>query len=479
MKFRILSALLRSAWAIDERYAIAHGSLVAGLINGIEGDFSESIEMIEDKKTIPFAIDRNDPGTQYSIYDDAPQGSIAIIPVTGALMKADEWCSVGMDTLGKRVQEADLHPNISGIVLYMDTPGGTVDGTQAFADKVKNCETPVVTFIDGLMASAGLWVGTSADKVVAQNSTTEIGSIGVMVGFADMQPMWEAEGVKFHRINADQSKDKNKTYYDALKGDYKGIKEMELNPLADMFIAAVKENRANLPESVFTGKVYFAEEALSLGLIDEIGSFERAVELVSELAAQKDPNNQQNKNSQSSKNKKIQNKMDAPLLIDLLKVQGIESTEEGVYLREEEVVAIETRLAADQVVISGIDAAVSTAVETAVSETVIAHNATVEELANAKASLTTAEEARNQELAAREAAEGNLNLVLSELDEIHPEVAEAETINDKVAVIRTILARKPGAKPVGVKSENDTNPSPDGVNHEILDNLPHMQEETD
>lgn len=477
MKFRILSALLRSAWAIDERYAIAHGGIVAGLMNGFEMEASVDEESKEEKNSLPFAVCASAPGRKYSIFDEAPKGSIAVIPVRGPLMKDDENdCGVlqaGMATLGSRVKEADQHPNIIGSILYVDSPGGTVDGTQAFADAVKSAEKPIVTFIDGLMASAGLWVGTSADKVIAQNTTTEIGSIGVMIAFANMQPYWEAQGIEFHRINSDKSKDKNKTYYDALKGDYKAIKDEELNPLADQFIAAVKSNRGNLPESVFTGKVYFAEEALLLGLIDEIGSFDRAVELVSELAAEKDSQNAQPK---STKTKIIKHTMEVPVLIDLLQVAAIESTEEGVYLREEEIMSIENRLAADKVAIDGIPATVEAAVEAARTEADAARVIAEEALGISETARIAAEEARDQELASREVAVANLTAAVAELDEIHPEIAAAATVTEKVAAIRTILSRRPGVKPAGVKSEKDDNPSADGVDYEKLNSLPHMQE---
>lgn len=344
MKFRILSAILRSPWAIDEQFAIAHGGIIAGLLNGYEIDDS-SFDAKEDPASIPFAISAAASGNKkYSVYDEAPRGSIAVIPVRGALMKEDQDCGpVGMDTLSDRILEADQHPNIDSMILYIDSPGGTVDGTQACADRVKATRKPVIAFIDGMMCSAALWIGSSADQVIAQNSTTQIGSIGVMMSFADMQPMWEAKGVKFHRINADQSSDKNKEFTDALAGDYEAIKKEMLNPLADQFINAVKKNRPGISsEEVFTGKVYFAEDALALGLIDEIGSLELAVERASELSLER-------KVAATSLNPQKQpiEMKQLTMLTALLAVAALESTDDGVFLNEEQLAAIEDRLAAD------------------------------------------------------------------------------------------------------------------------------------
>ncbi len=459
MKFRILSALLRSAWAIDERFAIAHGGIVAGLINGLDFESSVDTEYAEEKNSLPYALYAATPGRKYSVFDEAPKGSIAVIPVRGPLMKDDEQdcgvLSAGMDTLGTRVQEADQHPNISGIILYIDSPGGTVDGTQAFADKVKACKTPVVTFIDGLMASAALWIGSSASRIIAQNATTEIGSIGVMVQFADMQPMWEQEGVKFHRINADQSRDKNKTFTDALNGDYSGIKNEQLNPLAEQFIAAVKANRPNLPDSVFTGKVFFAEDALSLGLIDEIGSLDVAIAAVNSLSASEGTTSDSSASTQIPK--PILKTMDLPILISLLQVSSIETTEEGVYLNEQQLQAIENLLKENAASIDSITAASETAA------------------LNAQTAVSNAESATTNADNLRIAAESALTNATIAIDEIHPDIAASADIPSKIEAIRTMLAKKPAATSIGVKSIKDPTPSADGVDWDTLNSLPHMK----
>ena len=459
MKFRILSALLRSAWAIDHRFAMAHGGIVAGLINGLDFESSSDTEYGEEKNSLPYAISASSPNRKYSTFDDAPQGSIAIIPIRGPLMKDDEQdcgvLSAGMDTLGSRVLDADQHPNISGIILYIDSPGGTVDGTQALADKVKSCKTPVVSFIDGLMASAALWVGTSASQVIAQNSTTEIGSIGIMVQFADMQPRWEKEGVKFHRINADQSQDKNKTFTDALNGDYSGIKTDQLNPLAEKFIAAVKANRPNLPDSVFTGKVFFADEALTLGLIDQIGSMEIAIAAVTVLASEITPipDPPQSVNA----HKPITKTMNLPLLIALLQVSSIETTEEGVFLNAQQLEAIEAALANHSDEMRSITE--SLASEARQASTAVANAETAQ--ANAENALALAQTA--------------LSATTTALNDIHPEIASAPDLTSKVEAIRTILSKKPATAPIGIKSAQDPSETDDGVDWATLNSLPHMQ----
>ena len=457
MKFRILSALLRSTWAIDERFAIAHGGIVAGLLNGME--FQPADKPAEAANSLPFYISEDFEEIEVSDLNISNSNSIAVIPVRGTLLKEDEddceYFQAGMRTLSERVLDANHDPNVIGIILYIDSPGGTVDGTKAFSDAIKACRKPVVTFIDGIMASGALWIGTSAQKVIAQNSTTEIGSIGVMVAFADIQPVWEKEGVKFHRINADQSKDKNKNFTDALAGDYAGIKKEELNPLADQFIAAVKANRPNISDSVFTGKVYFAEEALSLGLIDQIGSFETAVAAVSEMAAQLKPKIIPSAISQNPK-PTIQTML-VPTLSSLLQLEAIESTEDGVFISVENIQAIENKLSGNQKDIDAANAALNSEIERSANAADAAH-----------LQINTA---ANLQLA----AETVHNETIAALDEIHPTIAAAVDVTAKIEAIKTILSQKPAAAGIGVKTSKDPHASDDGVDWATLNSLPHMQ----
>ena len=275
MNYRLTSAILKSVWAIEPRAAIAHGAMLSILLNE-----NQPVLEVEDQPQ-PFAV--STIGGVWNEYDEAPRGSVAVIPVIGELMKYSQFCGpVGMKTIGNRIKEADNHENIDAIVLMIDSPGGTVDGTEALANIVKETSKPIVSYIDGMMCSAALWIGTSADKVIASTPNDEIGSIGVMISFADVQPYWEKQGVKFHRIRAEQSKDKNEVFYQALEGKYDLIKKDMLNPLADAFIEAVKSNRPESTSDQHTGKVFFAKDVIG-SLIDEIGSLDHAVEVALSL----------------------------------------------------------------------------------------------------------------------------------------------------------------------------------------------------
>jgi len=86
-------------------------------------------------------------------------------------------------------------------------------------------------------------------------------------------------------------------------------------------------------------------------------------------------------------------------------------------------------------------------------------------------------EANQQIVTEREDAIRERTTVLSALDAMDPSVAAAATIENKIEAIRTMLAAKPAVAPSGVKTASDKTPSPDGVDWELLNSLPHMQED--
>ena len=294
-KKNILLAITNGMWLIQPEFVHASAGLVHRVLSG------EPIHAFDDNGNVEevafkgaFCISPEGAvsySSRYNPFQEAQPGSTAIIGMSGPIMKYDNCGDPGTKTYASLIDKAGRHPNINSVIIVADSPGGTVDGTQDLANQVKsfkqNFNKPILTFVDGLMASAMYWIGSGTDEIIANNETATIGSIGTMLSFADVQPMWEKEGVKFHYITADASVDKNKDFQDARAGNYKLVKE-KLNAINDIFLSAVKDNRAGKldlkNENVLTGKTYLAQDALAAGLIDSINTFEYAVSRAQALA---------------------------------------------------------------------------------------------------------------------------------------------------------------------------------------------------
>lgn len=287
-KKNILLAITNGLWLIDSQSAEALGTNVAAVLQG------KSFWDIDHKSKAEYLIiEGNDsslsPSGSFfsSTLDKARPGSVAVISISGPIMKDDNCGDPGTKTYESLIQQAAANPNITGIVLQIDSPGGTVSGTQSLSNVIKNVEKPVVTLAEDTMASAAYWIGSAANYIFANTGTTRVGSIGTMLSFADMQPVWEKAGVKFHEIYASKSTDKNADFAEIRKGNYEGYIKNTLDPLNNEFLNSVKANRGEklVAEKTLSGMVYTANDAITYGLVDAIGNLNDAVAKVHELAS--------------------------------------------------------------------------------------------------------------------------------------------------------------------------------------------------
>lgn len=292
--YNLISSILAKPWFLDRRWADANLALVASLLEGkavsipskpnasLPNDAPEAFQ--EDLIHRCRVIDVSAGTVKASFwrsFDEAPKGSLAMIPVIGPISKYYNCGVPGSSDMARWVREAEESSKIDGLLFIFDTPGGMVDGTATLADAIKNCSKPTIGFVDdGMAASAGMWLISACDEIILSQKTDMVGSIGVYTQLADFSQRLEMMGIKLHEIYAPQSNDKNKNYKEALKDNYGPIKE-ELSFLADTFINTIKTNREgklNLDQGdPFTGKMYFAEEAISIGLADRIGTIDDAI----------------------------------------------------------------------------------------------------------------------------------------------------------------------------------------------------------
>jgi hypothetical protein len=183
-----------------------------------------------------------------------------------------------------------------------------------------------------------------------------------MMSFADLEPYYERLGVKFHSIEAEQSKDKNKIYKDLKKGEYDEYRKTVLNPIADKFISVVKQSRPNVKDDQLTGKVFFARELVGT-LIDGIKTFDQVVARAVELAESNSATQ-----SKTASHQSLNNTMSKTFL-NLNKAVGaeLEVADGGVFLTEEQAALADTALVENEPDTTAL-AAVQTERDTAISE---------------------------------------------------------------------------------------------------------------
>lgn len=267
------------------------------------------------------------------------RSSIAVIEFVGAVMKQDYCGTPGTQTLAQMLDQANADPSVSGIILYVDSPGGSVDGTSAFASAIQNSQKPVVAYVSGLMASAALWIGSGAKYRIASSGTDMIGSIGTVARWADWSKFYEQNGIAIHEVYATKSTNKNIESREAAGRNEKKVTNYAplisnvLDPLNEEFLAAVKQSMPNADEEVYTGAIYTAKTALEKGLIDKIGSFQDAIDKVLELSQ-----STQSKKTTMSETKKF------PKALAASKAESFDALNEGIWLTEDQLGNIESSL---------------------------------------------------------------------------------------------------------------------------------------
>lgn len=295
----LLSQIVKGKFFLKPELAIAMGPQISRILAAQDGksddvmtERSLQIHCINDSgKEKKLMYDENSDDKMGSIYDEAPAGSVAIIPIKGTMLKYGTMCDYGTEELAAVMLEAGSHKNISAIVTDNDSGGGSVDSVPPLVHAMRMVRAmgkPIVASMD-LSCSANYWPATEADYMVLDNDiSAEVGSVGVMMSFHDVQPMYEEMGVKFHTIYSNLSGDKNQAFEEALKGNYDLIKEESLDPLARMFQEAIKKNRAgkiNLSvPGILSGKTFYAQDALKHGLVDRIGNKMTAVDIALSLS---------------------------------------------------------------------------------------------------------------------------------------------------------------------------------------------------
>jgi protease-4 len=319
----------------------------------------------EEGNMIPFAIVAHgdfgaDVSEGKSRSNSSQSKTIQIIPLRGVMQKDGDFCSYGTKDVKAWLDQANGDPNIDAIVLLVDSPGGSVDGTEELAQAVRDSAKPIVSFVDGLAASAAVWVSSQTkDIVINQETTAWYGSIGVFATIVNASEAYKKEGFDVQIVRDSTSPNKAKpNSIEPMDEETRAEMVADLDNIKTTFTSYVKKGRGErLKEGDhFSGNVWNGKEALKRGLVDKVGSLQDAVNLAAKHAA----SNSNQSNSNKSKKMKL-NATSSPLLASAM---GIAAEAGETELTEQHLAAVEAALAAAATAVSERDAA-QTALDTA------------------------------------------------------------------------------------------------------------------
>ncbi len=224
----------------------------------------------------------------------AIQDGVAVVPIEGVISKRMNLFSRISGGVSTQLFERDLlaaadDDAAHGIALLIDSPGGTVDGTQAAMQAVRRAREKkrVVAVVDGLGASAAYWIGSAAEKIFIVDDTTHVGSIGVVATHEDWSKYEEKFGVKTTEITAGRYK-RIASEYAPLSPEGRATIQERVDQIYTIFVNDVAVNRGKDVEAVLKdmadGRMFIGQKAIAAGLVDGIKSLPAVIAMLNESA---------------------------------------------------------------------------------------------------------------------------------------------------------------------------------------------------
>ena len=209
-----------------------------------------------------------------------PMGDrVALIRVEGPILDSKDT----IDELKGHLKD----PSIKAIIMRIDSPGGAVAPSQEIYEEVRKAVTKkkIVVSMGSVAASGGYYIASPATRIVA-NPGTLTGSIGVIMEIPNFAGLMNKLGIKSEVVKSGRHKD-IASVFRGIKKEDREILQNVLDNVHDQFILAVAEGRKMLLEDVrkiADGRIFTGEQALKIGLIDEIGNLEDAVKVAGKLS---------------------------------------------------------------------------------------------------------------------------------------------------------------------------------------------------
>ena len=297
LSFRELNAKLTSDYLFE-----AEEALEIGLVDGIlshnqlidlvikQGSLNEDGDGFEQVSLIEY-LDRPQPGDINEGADAHFNTSeIAVIYVEGVIVDGgeDDGSMVGGAEIVSRIRTAWNNENCKAIVLRVNSPGGSVSGSDAILQEIRRARSegiPVVVSMGAIAASGGYWIATDCDLLLAHEQTIT-GSIGVFGLLPNLKDLGTRFGASFDSIKTHPSADllgvsrpKTEKEMEVLQSHVESLYEKFVNLVAtgrNLSIDAVKKHAE--------GRVWMGMDARKIGLIQELGGLYDAIDRAAEFA---------------------------------------------------------------------------------------------------------------------------------------------------------------------------------------------------
>lgn len=214
---------------------------------------------------------------------------IGIIVAKGMILDGEQPAgTVGGDSLAQRFQQARKDDQLKALVLRIDSPGGSAFASEVIRQELlatRKAGLPVIVSMGTVAASGGYWIAMGANEVWA-SPTTITGSIGVFGVIPTFEESLAALGINNDGIGTTELADLYQLDR-PMSDQAKQVVQSGVNHIYDHFLSLVADARGTSPEAIHEvaqGRVWTGTKARELGLVDELGDLQAAIEAAARVA---------------------------------------------------------------------------------------------------------------------------------------------------------------------------------------------------
>ncbi|KOQ97749.1 protease [Haemophilus sp. C1] len=216
---------------------------------------------------------------------------IAVVNVEGAIIdgESDDENSGG-DTIARILRKAYDDNSVKAVVLRVNSPGGSAFASEIIRQETENLQEigkPVIVSMGAMAASGGYWISSTADYIIADENTIT-GSIGIFAMFPTFENSIKKIGVSSDGVSTTELA--NTSAFSPLAKPVQDIYQTEIEHGYDRFLEIVSKGRQlskTQVDKLAQGQVWLGSDAFQNGLVDEIGSFNEAVNKAEQLVNQR------------------------------------------------------------------------------------------------------------------------------------------------------------------------------------------------
>jgi len=219
------------------------------------------------------------------------ESKVAVIPLSGPVQSEAggflffTGSAITPQLVRSQLDRARADWSVKAVVLHIESPGGSAAACQEILTQIEKLDKPIVVSFGSVAASGGYYIASKADKIVALPATLT-GSIGVISQIPNIKGLYNKLGIDVDVFKGGKYKDMYAGLRE-LTPEERELMQKITDQFYEQFVQTVAEGRGLDVEkvrSLATGQLYTGEQARELGLVDELGGLDTAIDLAGKLA---------------------------------------------------------------------------------------------------------------------------------------------------------------------------------------------------